>query len=404
MTAMILIAITLAGTLLLLRGLRGRRVGDTPYCPKCGYDLTGLTSQRCPECGRDFTPETILHGRRHPRPVAITFGLILLAVGFVCLTVVQHNLRINWRRHVPAASLFRLNDIGDASALYEVRRRYALGILKSSQVHRFTETLLELQQRDVERRSTMLSPSLHMLEAMHDSGQLTDDQRRRFTMNLGSEPNLSIRTPIRAGDPIPCRLTHWQCIPSGAWDVWHRPQLLLIENRQTGQDWWLDGEDVIKQRSRRTPGQVAGPIDHDFALSANLEPGVYDVQALVHRGLLRKFAPYPDSLQTAEVAAQFEVISPNGKDTVQLITTNEAREDLELCISYLITPVPMVDNAGNSRSVQQVSFRALWPLCLGVACDVFAFDGFREHEAGQLWCAPGDAELVFARISQMDWS
>lgn len=91
--------------------------------------------------GRNFTPETILHDRR---PGVVLLGFTLVAVGLVCLTVVHHNLRINWRRHVPAALLFRLTDMGDYSALIELRRRCALGILKSSQVHRFTETLLEL--------------------------------------------------------------------------------------------------------------------------------------------------------------------------------------------------------------------------------------------------------------------
>lgn len=63
---------------------------------------------------------------------------------------------------------------------------------------------------------------------------------------------------------------------------------------------------------------------------------------------------------------------------------------------------PMVDGVGKSRSVQQVSFRAVWPLSIGVACDVFAFDGFQEHEAGQLWCAPGSAKPVFDCCPTLD--
>ena len=41
----------LLGLWLLKTGLWPRRRGDTPYCRKCGYNLTALTSERCPECG-----------------------------------------------------------------------------------------------------------------------------------------------------------------------------------------------------------------------------------------------------------------------------------------------------------------------------------------------------------------
>jgi len=44
-----------AGRWLIDTGLRGRRVGEHPYCKKCGFDLTGKpdASTRCAECGPD---------------------------------------------------------------------------------------------------------------------------------------------------------------------------------------------------------------------------------------------------------------------------------------------------------------------------------------------------------------
>ena len=36
-----------------VRGWRRAR-NAPPLCPKCGYDLSGLTQCRCPECGSEF--------------------------------------------------------------------------------------------------------------------------------------------------------------------------------------------------------------------------------------------------------------------------------------------------------------------------------------------------------------
>lgn len=33
--------------------------GNRPYCPECGYDLTGATEWRCPECGTAFSSKDI---------------------------------------------------------------------------------------------------------------------------------------------------------------------------------------------------------------------------------------------------------------------------------------------------------------------------------------------------------
>ena len=40
--AIISAVLTLAGLIAAIIGLRGRRIGDTPHCARCGFDLTGI--------------------------------------------------------------------------------------------------------------------------------------------------------------------------------------------------------------------------------------------------------------------------------------------------------------------------------------------------------------------------
>lgn len=66
----------------------------TPWlrCPKCGYDLRGLTENRCLECGTVFDPDLLKSGRvpaRWPaaQPLARFFaGLLFLVPGCLILS------------------------------------------------------------------------------------------------------------------------------------------------------------------------------------------------------------------------------------------------------------------------------------------------------------------------------
>lgn len=69
-----------AGVLLRL-GLRGRRVGDHPYCAACGFDLFGKPpeSNLCNECGADLSRnDAIVVGTRQRRMLPLSCGLFLL--------------------------------------------------------------------------------------------------------------------------------------------------------------------------------------------------------------------------------------------------------------------------------------------------------------------------------------
>jgi hypothetical protein len=59
----------------------------TLYCPKCGYNLTGLTEDRCPECGEKFSRAELaaIGGIKHPSIVWFLVVLTLLPIVFAVL-------------------------------------------------------------------------------------------------------------------------------------------------------------------------------------------------------------------------------------------------------------------------------------------------------------------------------
>lgn len=80
--------VALAGLLRIVHGIRGRRVGDHPYCAKCGFDLFGKPpeSTRCAECGADLDAlKSLVIGQRQRDARQVSIGLAMLLIGGVLL-------------------------------------------------------------------------------------------------------------------------------------------------------------------------------------------------------------------------------------------------------------------------------------------------------------------------------
>lgn len=76
------IAVLLLGLVLLVMGVRGRRINDHPVCRGCRFDLVGIypAVQTCPECGRGLRSSMVRTGvRRRRRRMAILGGILTLA-------------------------------------------------------------------------------------------------------------------------------------------------------------------------------------------------------------------------------------------------------------------------------------------------------------------------------------
>jgi predicted nucleic acid-binding Zn ribbon protein len=200
-----------AGIVLTVRGLRGRRVDDHPHCRKCGFDLIGLPEgvNRCSECGADLTrPRAIREGRRQRRPVALVFGLsaLLFVLGGIGLVAWSQIRNLDEYRVMPAWYLLRQARYDGAApplpAWNELLRRLRADELSKDHTARAAEMALAIQQ---DRSKTWNTVFGDFLELSRDQQQLTDAQWQRYARQA---PSLwmDLRAKVRRGDNLPARI------------------------------------------------------------------------------------------------------------------------------------------------------------------------------------------------------
>ena len=89
-----------AAIMVLLWGLRTRKLDDHPICRRCKYDLFGLPADRrqCPECGAELTgvqAVTIGHRTRHPPTIIAGLAAALFALGLGRLADWRYDLIVS---------------------------------------------------------------------------------------------------------------------------------------------------------------------------------------------------------------------------------------------------------------------------------------------------------------------
>lgn len=203
--------VALCGALLMLWALFPKRVGATPYCARCRYNLTGIDwespERRCPECGHALDSErTVRRGERHRSPRRIVLAALPLLIGLLPLLALGAGALwdLNWYRYKPTdwviADVSSANSKLANKAVLELQRRWVADELHAAQLSACAESLLSEQARPNARRSVLVA-AVFLLDRIYKSEQLSAQQADRYFSQMELIQPV-IRPVVVAGDPL----------------------------------------------------------------------------------------------------------------------------------------------------------------------------------------------------------
>lgn len=201
----------LLGIGLMSVGLRGRRVGDHPYCRRCGFDLFGKpdSTPRCGECGADLQrPRATVIGQRRRRVFPLILGVLfcLAGLGVGIGGGVAQARGVNWTAHKPLWWLLR-----DATSSDVAVRDAARDLIFERQMFKqWTpaqhKALIEFALAHQADRATPFDKywgTLIEMEMLFAADQITSEQVERYIRQAFGPIQIRTRPRVRRGDPLP---------------------------------------------------------------------------------------------------------------------------------------------------------------------------------------------------------
>ena len=380
------------GLVLLLRGLWGRRVDRAPHCRKCGYNLTGLTSNRCPECGAELTPQMIVHGTRRRRVHSLVVGASLLVVGAVFLGTWAYARaqQVNW---YPRAPFFWV--LADArrdvdAALRELQRRCTGRTLSSSQTRGLADAVLEMLEQ--QRRPQGRQAWVDLMPLLHQGGHLTSPQVERFVRQL-LQVSFEIRPTVRQGEPLVAVVRgHTDPLVSYPIIVQHQHGTIRFAGEVVSENMAVS-KDLAAPISGADAG-LSGYRDLDYDAwhtvifsRPDVPPGRYPFEFSVQQevfwkgaGGLRSGPPFwSDRLVLQE---EVEVLAADAPDPVRLVNTAGLKELLQRRVC------PHSTFLSHGTAGHPAELRTVWcldpPIPVGIAARVYLRLDHREFLLGSV--------------------
>lgn len=192
----------------LIAARRGRRVGETPFCRKCGFDLTGkpVDSTRCAECGADVTTDNaVVIGRRIPRRGATWAAVLVLVPSLLFASLLGYGKAkgVDWRRYAPTSWVLQeARGPASSSALLELKRRANDKQLSLEEWASIVDAGLA-EQADTSK--PWLPAWGDLIESARATQNATDEQWTQYAQNTLSTMNFSLvaRSLVLRGNRVP---------------------------------------------------------------------------------------------------------------------------------------------------------------------------------------------------------
>ena len=202
------LVIVLLGGWLFILGVRPRRRGETPYCRKCGYNLTGRTlgdaGERCSECGAGLVAANIVRGERRRRPWRAGLGVFVALLGATPLVLQATGTlaAIDWYKFKPTfwvkADAEGAN-LGLAKrAFTELDRRYVADALSGDDRRWFIEFCLK-EHALRPGRTGIQTGAVNVLWREYEAGTLSEVYTEQlFAAMITAE--FRIRPQVKSGN------------------------------------------------------------------------------------------------------------------------------------------------------------------------------------------------------------
>lgn len=181
----------LGGLVLLVMGLRGKKVDDHPRCRACGFDCAGIEGVgagkgvvHCPECGRNVaSPRRLRRGNRVGRRGLAAAGVFLLALAGVGAgsVVIGISKGVAWINAMPGWALLLEVRVTDTQTqrevLAEMTQRISSGTASRWVARSAVAMALDAQRNDA---APWLVEWGDLVESAWHAGNVTAEEYRGF--------------------------------------------------------------------------------------------------------------------------------------------------------------------------------------------------------------------------------